>query len=339
MSRVAKFDCIPLTLPVIHLLVPYGAGSLSSMVELATKDNPGLLGGVPKGVYQSLRNRLKRGGRVPVISLCPSMAEKKDSPRGGYIGNLGDEIALALLRRSEAAAASSVLLDQIRGLVCTSGRVRLGPGTGYRTRQLSTSIAWCFQDWWGKEVCVTLVASKIGHRVNSVPEQRCGVGDSSRRPSLPLPSFSPSPDDCTLYWSGWLEIQCDDVDALSVIVDDAANFIDALTGGVVKVCHDGGTNFGLPIPSLPPSLDCPDVTCTAPKNVLFPLPDFSFPHNAAHLHSNVNSDLVVTSASDKLNAPVTNALGDRYSKKRDMRDFMLQKLDMGAAPTGGDSFL
>jgi hypothetical protein len=238
--RVGSFDCMPLALPTTHLLIPYGAGALSSMMQYVYRGPGGdycnrgdFMGGISKQVYQNMHARTRCSCRLPVLS-CPRVT----ATGATEAHSLADEVTMAVHRIGQgysaggtAPAAPSWWWE--KGSTWSLGmaaRVRLGQASSSSTRQLSSVLCWCLQDWWGEEVCITLRASKIS---------RCGTTSLDR----------------DVFWSGWMDIQCNSKAVLSVLTDDANNLLFTLTGGVMRLnCSEdaieacGVSTATLPVP-------------------------------------------------------------------------------------------
>jgi hypothetical protein len=219
-------------------LIPYGGGSLSSLTinsrlglansttsSSSTTQLTPFLGGIPKNIYQSLHNRLKRCVKIPVIS-SPSSSSSAASISSS-IPNLSDELTLEYFHHSQQLNEDTSQSVKLFSLI--HSRVRLGNGNHRSIRQFSTSLAWCFQTWWGHEVCVTIQVSKLsqsmGGRGNgpSVSEGDMN-GNANGREML-----------SNLYWSGWMEIQCDDLSTLTALKSDSSSLINYLTQNLLKI--------------------------------------------------------------------------------------------------------
>ena len=219
---MATFDCIPLAIPTALLLLPYGGGSLSSMMQYSNRSD--FVGGISKEVYQCLHIRLRHTVRLPVLSSLKVSAQ--GTPEALCFA---DEVTLAVHRliqqhRAGPAASASLSWWWEKGPNWSLGmpsRVRLGQACSDSSRQLSSVLSWCLQDWWGEEVCVSVCVSKIS--VNSKKAQV--QGDSLTEKEI--------------FWSGWMDIQCNNRSTLLVLSDDANNLIHALTGGLMHIGDSG----------------------------------------------------------------------------------------------------
>mmetsp|Transcript_294 Transcript_294/g.534 ORF Transcript_294/g.534 Transcript_294/m.534 type:complete len:272 (+) Transcript_294:90-905(+) len=254
------------------MLVPYGGGALSSMMRTVAGSASTLMGGIPKDVYLSVHNRLRRGCRIPVLSQHPLVVSTTPVPdKDAYIGNLSDEIAVANHRHF--TTCSGPVHSSVSSLL-TQASVRFGPGAGYQVRQMSSVVAWCFQSWWGMEICVTIKAAKVS--VKSVD----------------------SPDLRHDYWSGWMEVQCDDKAVLLELEKSSYSLVDTLTGGVMRVYRDESTS---------------DQQSSVPNLLI--------PHSLDQIPKLAFSSANVVSASR-----VEQELANRREKESSNRNFLLDKV-------------
>lgn len=218
--RVGSFDCMPLALPTTLLLIPYGAGALSSMMQHVNRGVRGdycnrgdFHGGISKQVYQNLHARTRYSRRLPILSY-----PRHTTDGICEVNSFADEVTLAVHRIGQSHSAGNAA-------PCTpswwwekgsnwalgmASRVRLGQASASSTRQLTSVLCWCLQDWWGEEICITLQASKI-----------CRKGTSQLERDV--------------FWSGWMDIQCNSKSALSILADDANNLLHSLTGGLMRL--------------------------------------------------------------------------------------------------------
>jgi hypothetical protein len=234
------------------------------------------LGGIPKNIYQSLHNRLKRCVKLPVISLCSSVsgagavsgAGSVSGAVSGMIPNLTDEVMLEYFHQEHQANDDFIRKAKIFNLV--NAFVRLGNGNHHSIRQFSTSMAWCFQTWWGHPVCITIQVSKLTQSLSTNPFQRQrqaevtgtvggGGGEGGGEPS----SF--------LYWSGWMEIQCDDISTLTSLKQDAFALIQFLTHNLLQITSPSSLSSSSISATSSKGMDIISTHSLSQANGLFPL--------------------------------------------------------------------
>lgn len=272
LCRTAKLECIPFKFSVYNFLHPYGGGSLSSMTNYRLDITPSpsiavCLGGIPKSIYQSLHNRLKRSVRLPVIAYCTTSKNT--------IPNFSDEITLEYYHQYNLAKEDFSRRSKIHCLM--NSRVRLGNGNHSSLRQISTSLAWCFQTWWGHEVCVTIQISKLSQSPTTNPfvSQRGNATDNSDN------------GDCFIYWSGWMEIQCDDISTLSALQYDSLGLIQFLTTNLMQITSPSSLTASTILPSSSKGIDIITTHSLSQSNGLFPLIDpsnISSGNNLMNIH-------------------------------------------------------
>lgn len=241
LCRTAKLECIPFQFPVFNFLYPYGGSSLSSMTNyrlnlLSNSSIISFLGGIPKNIYQSLHNRLKRSVRLPVIGYCSKNTSTSTTNSIPVIPNFNDEITLEYYNQYYNSKDNYSYQRNINTLI--NSRVRLGNGNHSSIREFSTSLAWCFQTWWGYEVCITIQLSKLYQSSLSNPfnTQQGGSNMTGATSTSTTSSTSgPESEKYYLYWSGWMEIQCDDISTLNALKYDSLTLLQFLTNNLLQV--------------------------------------------------------------------------------------------------------
>jgi hypothetical protein len=191
-------DCSPLLIPSSGLLVAYGCGSLSAMLPTYSISHD-FHGGIPKSVFQSLWSRTPSG---KVISIASAGIDNS-------VCNISDEVTTAVLARDS-------LGQKPLGSIGMDARVRLtelnGNTSASSLQKLSSTLAWCFHDWWGSEVCLVMRLSKL-----------ClGNTQSNTKHAI---------------WSGEMELRSSNALLIETLVQDAYSLMLNLTCGIVMPSH------------------------------------------------------------------------------------------------------
>ena len=214
------------------------------------------LGGIPKSIYQSLHNRLKRCVKLPVISLCSSTPT-------GLIPNLTDEVILEYFHQTHQSNEDFIRKAKIFNLI--NSFVRLGNGNHHSIRQFSTSMAWCFQTWWGHPVCITIQVSKLNQSTSTDPFQSISQQQDGSATS------TVGGEKSFLYWSGWMEIQCDDIATLTSLKQDSFALVQFLTHNLLKITSPSSLSSSSISATSSQGMDIISTHSLSQSNGLFPL--------------------------------------------------------------------
>lgn len=198
-SRSVQVDCSPLLLPCTSMLLPYGLGSLGSLVHSINGGFDGV-GGIPKSVFQSLWSRTPHG----FVAAVASDVTRVDDVSTCHFANIGDVVTAAVVLRQ-----TSGVRGDLCGAIGMDARVRLGPrDVSLRARDLSSALAWCLHDWWGHEVGVHVRLSRLS--MSSGHNQ-------------------------SYCWSGEVEVRSSCQWVLKVLEQNLHVLMHALTSGVLSV--------------------------------------------------------------------------------------------------------